>query len=296
MRRSRLEPTQVRPAVIGHGCSPTRCTRTPSGPATSRTCDRSSTTRSASSSSRGVVVTTASVLQPAARADSRPLGASSTTRHRAGSTPSRSAASRYGIGGGLAALDLVGGDEHVRGGQAGGVEPHPGQPDRAGGGDRGPTGRQRGERLDRARQRDHALGVAQLDLVDPGRGGRHPGRLDQRGDDRGRRHAVEARAAAAARPARPRPSATRSGSRRRWSRPGCRPGRTGRRRRGCRTGRRERRRDARRSPAEPTRGAAGPGRDPAWCPTADRRPGARPRRARSGWWRRTSRTAGSTWC
>ena len=57
-----------------------------------------STTASATSSWRGVVVVTASVAQPAARAAASPPGASSTTRQAPGSTPRRSAASRKGSG------------------------------------------------------------------------------------------------------------------------------------------------------------------------------------------------------
>src|SRR3712207_8709387 len=53
-------------------------------------CDRLSTIASASRAPRGVVVTTARVKQPAAWAAFSPIGASSTTRQRRGSAPSRS--------------------------------------------------------------------------------------------------------------------------------------------------------------------------------------------------------------
>ena len=100
-----------RPARTGSGatCAPTAPSRTASprrpgcrpAPARKTTSSRVPTTRSASSSDREVVVVTARVAIPAARAAASPLGASSTTRHARAATPRRCAPSRNGSGSGL---------------------------------------------------------------------------------------------------------------------------------------------------------------------------------------------------
>jgi hypothetical protein len=76
-------------------------TRTPSLTVSKRTLASEFTIRSATSAERGVVVVSVIVAHPAALAATSPLGASSTTRHKPGSTPRRCAASRNPSGSGL---------------------------------------------------------------------------------------------------------------------------------------------------------------------------------------------------
>ena len=140
----------------------------PSAVTVNTTSARSSMTASARRASRGVVVVTASEKQPAARAACSPLGASSTTRQRRGSTPSRRAASRNGSGCGLPRVDVVGRDDDRGCGQAGGGDPERGQCGGARGGD-GVLGLlQRRQRLGGPGQHDDVVDVGELDLVDPG--------------------------------------------------------------------------------------------------------------------------------
>ncbi len=90
----------------------------------------------ASSSSRGVVPSTATrARHPAARAARSPATASSTTTQSAGSTPSRRAPSQPRVGPRLAALDVGCRDDHRGVRQPGGGDAGLGEVARAGGDD-----------------------------------------------------------------------------------------------------------------------------------------------------------------
>ncbi len=153
-------------------------------------------------SAGAVVVATASVEQPAARAASRPPGASSTARQSAGVDSQPGRRQEEGLGVRLAAGDVAGRDHDVGRREPGRRNPRRGQGRGAGRGDRAPVvgpqaplvprGPEGCQGVERAGQHGDPLHVGDLDRLDPSHRRVHPLGRQQPLGDASRRHPVEA--------------------------------------------------------------------------------------------------------